>query len=119
MNIVVLLGAPGSGKGTVASRLAVRLPARHVASGDLLRAAARGEATPATRKAAAAMRQGALVPDRIVDALMREQFEGCAPDAWLLLDGYPRSTVQAATLDATVAQLSGKVRRTVFLDVPE
>ncbi len=119
MNIVVLLGAPGSGKGTVAARLAARLPAaRHLASGDLLRAAAREGGTPFAAAAAEAMRRGDLVPDAIVDNLMIEQMRSCPPGAWLLLDGYPRNVAQAATLAEAAGRLGGTVRRAILLDVP-
>lgn len=120
MKILVLLGAPGSGKGTVAARLAKRLPARHVASGDLLRAIARQPVTETARKVAHALQNGQLVPDAVVDALMAEELAR-TPDAeeWLLLDGYPRTVTQAEKLVAMAGQAGGRLAQALLLDVPE
>jgi adenylate kinase len=80
MKVIVLLGAPGSGKGTIASRLSRQYPVRHVSSGDLLRAAVRQAETPAARAAAEAMRKGELVADEVVGALVIERLRQCRPD---------------------------------------
>ncbi len=120
MKIVVLLGAPGSGKGTVAARLAKRLPARHVASGDLLRAVARQPVTEAARTVAHALQGGQLVPDELVDLLIEEELKrAAAEEEWLLLDGYPRTVFQAETLVGMAARVGGRVKQAILLEVPE
>src|SRR5512145_3329995 len=96
---IVLLGAPGSGKGTQAQRLQARYGVPQVSSGDLLRdAVARG--TELGMKAKAAMEAGQLVSDDIVLGLIEERLRW--PDAaqGFILDGYPRNADQAAALDA-------------------
>lgn len=119
MNVIVLLGAPGSGKGTIASRLSRRHPVRHVSSGDLLRAAVRQADTPAARAAAEAMRQGALVADDIVGALVMERLRACAPGETLLLDGYPRNAQQAAALEAEAGRAGARIVAAVWLEASE
>jgi adenylate kinase len=119
MKVVVLLGAPGSGKGTVAVRLAERLPVDHVSSGDLLRAAVKQADTPAALAAAEAMRKGELVADEVVGALVIDRLKRCAPEEVILLDGYPRNEKQAAALDVEVERAGTKVAAAVWLEVPE
>ncbi|NLN02903.1 MAG: nucleoside monophosphate kinase [Lentisphaerae bacterium] len=119
MKIIVLLGAPGSGKGTIASRLARCDAVRHVSSGDLLRERVRHADTPASREAAEAMRKGALVDDHVVDELMLEHLQACAPGETLILDGYPRNERQAATLEEEAAIVGADITAAVWLEVPE
>ena len=118
MKIIVILGAPGSGKGTVAARLVKKLPLRHVSTGDLLRAAAKNADTPAKKAVAETMRKGELVSDEIVGKLVVEQLSSCTEE-YLLLDGYPRNEKQAAFLEAELAKNGAKVAKAVWLDVPE
>ena len=118
MKIIVILGAPGSGKGTVAARLVKKLPLRHVSTGDLLRAAAKNADTPAKKAVAETMRKGELVSDEIVGKLVVEQLSSCTEE-YLLLDGYPRNEKQAAFLEAELAKDGAKVAKAVWLDVPE
>ena len=118
MKIVVILGAPGSGKGTVAARLVKKLPLRHVSTGDLLRAAAKNADTPAKKAVAETMRKGELVSDEIVGKLVVEQLSSCTEE-YMLLDGYPRNEKQAAFLEAELAKDGAKVAKAVWLDVPE
>ena len=118
MEIVVLLGAPGSGKGTTASRLAARTGAQHVSSGDLLREAAR-RGTPDGVVAAGLMQKGNLVPDELVARIVRQGLAAFPADARVLLDGYPRTAGQARILEHDLAGLGAVLRRVVRLDVPE
>jgi adenylate kinase len=118
MKIAVILGAPGSGKGTVAARLVKLLPLRHVSTGDLLRAAAKNADTPAKKAVAETMRKGELVSDEIVGALVVEQLVSCKEE-YMLLDGYPRNEAQAAFLENELARSGQKVSKAVWLDVPE
>ncbi len=118
MRIVVLLGAPGSGKGTVAGHLAERLPARHVSSGDLLRAMAQDNNDGRSSGVGTVMTRGDLVADDIVDDLILDQLRKHRAASWLLLDGYPRSLSQAATMPRLAEQVGAEVFRTVLLEAP-
>jgi adenylate kinase len=113
---IVLLGAPGSGKGTQAQRLAERYGIPQISTGDLLRAAvARG--TELGTKAKAAMDGGRLVDDGLVLGMIRERL--AEPDArgGFILDGFPRNLVQAAALDGLLAELKQPLDAVVQLEV--
>ena len=101
MNIVILLGAPGSGKGTIAGRLAGEDPKlKHVSSGDLLRGAvARG--TPAGIEAKGYMDKGQLVPDALIAQMIKDVIAETEGDVIMLLDGFPRNVAQAEILEKT------------------
>ena len=115
MDIVILLGAPGSGKGTIASRLAGEDPAlRHVSSGDLLRGAI-AAGTPAGVEAKAYMDKGQLVPDALVVAMIGDVIAAEKGEVTMLLDGFPRNVAQAEALQRSGA----KVRSAVLVDVPD
>jgi len=119
MKIVILLGAPGSGKGTVASRLAATdSTIRHVSSGDLLREAVRLK-MPAGSEAEGYMKRGELVPDALI-ARMVEELMGLVsqPCIWLL-DGFPRTVAQAEMLDGIASRRGAEVAATVLLDVED
>jgi adenylate kinase len=115
---LVLLGAPGSGKGTQAQRLRDQKGIPQVSSGDLLRdAVARG--TDLGKRAKAAMDAGELVSDEIVLGLIRERL--CRPDAanGFILDGYPRNVAQAGALDRLLAELGQPIDAVVLMSVDE
>ena len=115
MDIVILLGAPGSGKGTVAARLAAENSnLRHVSSGDLLRGAIAKD-TPAGREAKGYMEKGQLVPDALVAQMVKDVVAETEGDVTMLLDGFPRNLAQAEIL----AGLGVPVRSAVLLDVPD
>jgi adenylate kinase len=117
MMAVVLLGAPGAGKGTQAPILAERLGIPVVATGDLFRAAVR-EGTPVGLEARRFMDAGQLVPDDITIRLLKERL--ARPDAatGVILDGFPRTRAQAEALDHTLAEDGSRVERALFIDVP-
>lgn len=117
MNVVVLLGAPGAGKGTQAPLLAERLGIPVVATGDLFRAAVR-DGTPLGVEARRYMDAGQLVPDEITVRLLLERLG--RPDAadGVILDGFPRTGVQAEALDVALAGREAKVSAAVLVDVP-
>jgi adenylate kinase len=100
---LVLLGPPGTGKGTQAKRIAQRLGLLHVASGDLLREAVQ-QGGDLGRKAKSYMDRGALVPDALTIAMIEERI--AQPDAQegVIFDGFPRTVQQAAALDAALAR---------------
>jgi len=113
---IVLLGAPGSGKGTQAHRLAERSGIPQISTGDLLRAAvARG--TPLGLQAKAAMESGALVDDALVLGMIRERLAEPDARAGFILDGFPRNLVQAAALDGLLAEIGQPLDAVVQLEV--
>lgn len=115
---IVLLGAPGSGKGTQASLLKDRLGVPHISTGELLRAAVR-EGTALGRQAKAVMERGELVSDEIVLGMLEERFGLPDTAGGFILDGYPRNQEQARALDALLARLQQPVDCAVQLDVDE
>ena len=117
MNVVVLLGAPGAGKGTQAPLLAARLGIPVVATGDLFRAAVR-DGTPLGLEARRFMDAGRLVPDEITVQLLLERLARPDADAGVILDGFPRTAVQAAALDVALTERGAKVCAAVLVDVP-
>ena len=119
MKIIILLGAPGSGKGTIAGRLSAGGGGiRHVSSGDLLRDAVKRQ-TPAGVEADAYMKRGELVPDALIAQMEKDLMMGLAEDCTLLLDGFPRTVVQAEMLDAALAASGAILEAAVLLEVPE
>ena len=113
---LVLLGAPGSGKGTQASRLREHLQVPHVSTGDLLRAAVKA-GTPLGLQAKAVMESGALVSDEIVLGMLEERLTAGDTGNGFILDGYPRNLVQANALEALLRKLDQPVDIAVQLDV--
>lgn len=113
---LVLLGAPGSGKGTQAARLREHLQVPHVSTGDLLRAAVKA-GTPLGLQAKAVMESGALVSDEIVLGMLEERLTAGDTGNGFILDGYPRNLVQANALDALLRKLDQPVDIAVQLDV--
>ena len=101
---IVLLGAPGVGKGTQADLLAKELSLPHVSSGELFRAAMKAE-TPLGKEAQAYLGRGELVPDELTIAMVKERVmrPDCAKG--VILDGFPRTIKQAKALDETLAEL--------------
>jgi adenylate kinase len=115
---LVLLGAPGSGKGTQAQRLRDQKGIPQVSSGDLLRdAVARG--TELGLRAKAAMDAGELVSDDIVLGLIRERLGQPDAAAGFILDGYPRNVAQADALDKVLAELGKPLDAVVLMKVDE
>jgi adenylate kinase len=116
-DVVLLLGAPGAGKGTQARFLAHTLGVPHVASGDLLREH-RERGTPLGRAAQQYMDRGDLVPDALVVDMIVNRLD--QPDAagGALLDGFPRTVAQAEALEAQLANRGGGVTAAVYVDVP-
>jgi len=113
---LVLLGAPGSGKGTQAARLKQYLKVPHISTGELLRAeVAAGSALG--RDAEAVMARGELVSDDILLGMLKNRFSREDTRAGFILDGYPRNLVQAAALDTLMAELGQPFDAVVQLTV--
>ncbi|WP_240096082.1 adenylate kinase [Thermomonas flagellata] len=101
---LVLLGAPGSGKGTQAARLKEYLQVPHISTGDLLRAEV-AAGTPLGRQAGEVMARGDLVSDEILLGMLKDRLARADARHGFILDGYPRNLAQAAALDALLAEL--------------
>ncbi len=113
---IVLLGAPGAGKGTQARRIAAAHGVPQISTGDILRAAV-AQGTPLGKKAEGYMTAGRLVPDDLMIALVEDRLR--EPDAarGYILDGFPRTLAQAEALDALVARLGQRIERVIGLSV--
>jgi len=116
--VVVLLGAPGAGKGTQAQILSERLGLAHVATGDLFRAAV-SEGTPLGVTAKGYMDRGELVPDAVTIEMLLERLAKPDAEAGILLDGFPRNTAQAEVLDKALGDKGGRVDVAPYIEVPE
>ena len=115
---IVLLGAPGSGKGTQAARLVEQLDLPHISTGDLLRAAVR-KGTQLGKKAKAVMDRGELVSDEIMLGLLEERLSADDARNGFILDGYPRNLAQAEALDELLEGLGQPVDEALQIDVDE
>lgn len=116
--VVILLGPPGAGKGTQARILEQDFGLVQLSTGDMLRAAV-AEKTPAGLAAKAVMAAGGLVSDEIVLAILADRLSGSGLGAGIILDGFPRTSVQAAALDELLAKRGQKVTAAVNLEVED
>jgi adenylate kinase len=112
----VMLGAPGSGKGTQAQRLQKEHGLLQISTGDLLRRAV-ADKTPLGQKAKKAMDLGELVSDDIVLGMIKERIAEGDAERGFILDGFPRNTAQADSLDSLLSELKLKLDRVVLMDV--
>jgi adenylate kinase len=117
MAVIVLLGPPGAGKGTQAPVLAEHLGVPILGSGDLLRAAVTAN-TPLGREADQYMSRGQLVPDPTIVRVFLDRLEQPDAKGGAILDGFPRTRVQAEALDEALAEAGRRVDRAVLVDVP-
>jgi len=115
---IVLLGAPGSGKGTQADHLRRELGLTHVASGDLFRDHLKRQ-TPLGLKAGEYMTRGALVPDEVTIAMLRERVGQPDTKTGVLLDGFPRTMEQAIALNEMLSGLGREIRAVIYVEVPD
>lgn len=115
---IVLLGPPGSGKGTQAALLSDRLDLPHISTGQLLRAAVR-HGTPLGIESRAYIDAGELVPDALMLGLIEERLGAPDAEAGFILDGYPRNLAQAEELDIVLKRLAQPVERALEIRVDE
>jgi adenylate kinase len=115
---VILLGAPGAGKGTQAAEVAKEMKLAHIATGDMFREAQK-KGTVLGLKAKEYMEKGQLVPDEITVAMLLERIS--APDCQkgVILDGFPRTLAQAEALDKALAKQSKGIDKVVYIRVSE
>ncbi len=117
MKAIILLGAPGAGKGTIAEGIKSATDYVHVSTGDMLRAAVKA-GRPVGLEAKAYMEKGELVPDNVIMKIVTERLEGGKADAHYMFDGFPRTTEQALMLDEVLNRHGGRVEHVFLLDVP-
>lgn len=115
---IILLGAPGSGKGTQGVILSERLGIAKAATGDLLRTAVADE-TPLGLEAKSFMDRGALVPDEVILGLIDEVLASPEAAEGILMDGFPRTVAQAEAVDARLIMRGGRVDTVLTFEVPE
>ena len=115
MNIV-LLGAPGAGKGTQAAKLVEEFSTPHISTGDMLRAAV-AAGTELGQKAKSYMDAGDLVPDDVIIGLVTERLQDDDTAAGFILDGFPRTSAQAVALDAELSKLGRPLDAALLIDV--
>jgi adenylate kinase len=115
---LILLGPPGSGKGTQGERLQEDFRLPYYATGDILRAAVK-EGTEVGQQAKEYMDRGDLVPDEVIIGVIAERLqEGEASDGFIL-DGFPRTVPQAEALDAKMSELRREMTAVILIEVPE
>ncbi len=113
---IVLLGAPGSGKGTQAKKIMDARGIPQISTGDLLRAAVKA-GSPLGLKAKAAMDAGELVADEVVIGMIRERLDDADTQTGFILDGFPRSTVQAQALDEMLTAAGKPIDAALLINV--
>lgn len=117
MNLV-LMGLPGAGKGTQADKIVVKYNIPHISTGDMFRAAIKGE-TELGLKAKSFMDKGELVPDEVTIGIVRERLSKDDCGKGFLLDGFPRTVAQAEALDTMLTDLGKKIDFVINIDVDQ
>jgi len=115
---LILLGPPGSGKGTQAKALAASWHIPHISTGDILRQAVQ-DRTPLGLQAQSYQERGELVPDRLVMDLMRERLDQPDTNSGWILDGFPRNLAQASFLDELLQKRDQNSVEVISLEVPD
>jgi len=115
---IVLLGGPGSGKGTQAKKLVDKLGIPQISTGDIFRAALK-EGTPMGLKAKTYMDKGELVPDDVVIGVVEERLTKPDLDKGYMLDGFPRTLAQAEALDKIIVSQGKAINHAILVDVPD
>jgi adenylate kinase len=115
---LILLGPPGSGKGTQGERLQEDFRLPYYATGDILRAAVK-EGTEVGKEAKEYMDRGDLVPDEVIIGVIAERLQENEASDGFILDGFPRTVPQAEALDAKMTELRREITAVILIDVPE
>jgi len=114
---LILMGAPGAGKGTQAAELIKKFNIPQIATGDMFRAAVK-EGTELGKKAEACMKSGALVPDEVTVGIVKERLSKDDCKGGFILDGFPRTVSQADSLSKILSDLNLKLDRVLNIHVP-
>ncbi|WP_462419771.1 adenylate kinase [Salinicoccus sp. Marseille-QA3877] len=117
MNII-LMGLPGAGKGTQASKIIKKYPIPHISTGDMFRLAIKNE-TELGKEAKSYMDKGELVPDSVTIGIVKERLSQSDAKEGFLLDGFPRTVEQAQALNDIMDELDTQIDRTINVDVDE
>ncbi|WP_100374462.1 adenylate kinase [Bacillus sp. FJAT-45037] len=117
MNLI-LMGLPGAGKGTQAERIVEKYDIPHISTGDMFRAAIKGE-TELGIKAKSFMDAGELVPDEVTIGIVRERLSAADCKQGFLLDGFPRTVAQAEALEDMLSSMERKLDYVINIEVPE
>ena len=117
MKAIILLGAPGAGKGTLAEGVRSATAYLHVSTGDMLRSAIKAGSKTGL-EAKAFMEKGELVPDAVIMRIVGERLSQGQPSDKYMFDGFPRTLEQARQLDETLAKLGAAVNQVFLLEVP-
>lgn len=117
MNII-LMGLPGAGKGTQASKIIKKYPIPHISTGDMFRLAIKNE-TDLGKEAKSYMDKGELVPDSVTVGIVKERLSQSDAKEGFLLDGFPRTVEQAESLNDIMDELGTRIDRTINVDVDE
>ena len=115
---VIMLGAPGAGKGTQAKQIADKYSIPHISTGDIFRANIKN-GTELGKKAKTFMDQGLLVPDELVVELVADRIQQDDCKNGFVLDGFPRTIPQAEALDAAIEKINEKMDYAIDVDVPD
>lgn len=115
---IILVGPPGSGKGTQAKRIAKQFNIEHISSGELLRNAVR-QGSALGKEAERYMKKGRLIPDELATGLVLERLRDPARDGGFVLDGFPRNVPQARALQTALDALDRPIQHVFVLDLPE
>ena len=115
---IIMLGAPGAGKGTQAKRIAEKYTIPHISTGDIFRANIKN-GTELGRKAKEFMDQGLLVPDELTCDLVMDRIQQDEKKNGFVLDGFPRTIPQAEALDAALSKIGQKMDYAIDVDVPD
>ncbi len=115
---LILLGAPGAGKGTQSKRLVEKYAIPQISTGDILRAAVKDE-TKLGSEARSCMDKGELVPDDVVIGIIEERLRGSDCEKGFILDGFPRTVVQADALEVTLTQMGQSIEHVLNIQVDD
>ena len=115
---LILIGPPGSGKGTQGERLQEDFRLPYYATGDILRAAVK-EGTEVGKQAQEYMDRGDLVPDEVIIGVIAERLQREEASDGFILDGFPRTVPQAEALNAKMSELRREITAVLLIDVPE
>ena len=115
---IIMLGAPGAGKGTQAKKIAAKYAIPHISTGDIFRANIKNN-TELGQKAKTYMDKGELVPDELVVDLIMDRFKEADCANGYVLDGFPRTIPQAEALDRALAEMGQKIDYAINVEVPD